>query len=66
VAAAADFSFAAGDFKALGTFFCNVVRKWRRNGLKRLNSRPEMVWSRKPRTHNIWYAAARPTVRRFG
>ena len=32
-----------------------VARKWRRNGLKRLNPRPEMVWARKPRTHNIWY-----------
>jgi hypothetical protein len=29
--------------------------KWRRNGLKRLNPRREMVGSRKPRTHNIWY-----------
>ena len=26
-----------------------------RNGLKRLNPRPEMVWARKPRTHKIWY-----------
>jgi hypothetical protein len=32
-----------------------VARKWRRNGLKRLNPRPEMVWATKPRTHNIWY-----------
>ena len=30
-----------------------VARKWRRNDLKRLNPRPEMVWARKPRTHNI-------------
>jgi hypothetical protein len=29
------------------------ARKWRRKGLKRLNSRPEMVWSRKPRTHKM-------------
>ena len=26
-----------------------LARKWRRNGLKRLNPRPEMVWARKPR-----------------
>ena len=32
-----------------------VAGKWRRNGLKRLNPGPEMVWPRKPRTHNIWY-----------
>jgi hypothetical protein len=32
-----------------------AARKWRRNGLKRLNPRPEMVWSRTPRSHNIWY-----------
>src|SRR5277367_6694589 len=35
-----------------------VARKWRRNRLKRLNPRPEMVWSQKPRTHKIWYTAA--------
>ena len=35
-----------------------VARKWQRNGLKRLNPRPEMVWSRKPRTHKMWYAGA--------
>ena len=40
-----------------------VARKWRRNGLKRLNPRPGMVWSRKPRSHNIWYTGARLTVR---
>ena len=40
-----------------------VARKWRRNALKRLNPRPEMVWARKPRSHNIWYASARLTVR---
>ena len=39
------------------------ARKWRRNGLKRLNPRPRMVWSRKPRSHNIWYTGARLTVR---
>ena len=33
-------------------------RKWRRNGLKRLNPRLEMVWARKPRTHKIWYTGA--------
>ena len=38
-----------------------VARKWRRNGLKRLNPRPEMVWARKPRTYNIWYTGARLT-----
>jgi hypothetical protein len=42
-----------------------VARKWRRNGLKRLNPGPEMVWSRKPRTHKIWYPGARLTVRRL-
>ena len=31
------------------------ARKWRRNGLKRLNPRPEMVVSRRPRTYKIWY-----------
>ncbi len=40
-----------------------VARKWRRNRLKRLNQRREMVWSQKPRSHNIWYTAARLTVR---
>jgi hypothetical protein len=40
-----------------------LARKWRRNGLKRLNPRPGMVWCRKPRSHNIWYAGARLTVR---
>src|SRR5277367_3979018 len=40
-----------------------VARKWRRNGLKRLNPRPGMVWARKPRSHNIWYRGARLTVR---
>ena len=32
-----------------------VAGKWRRNGLKRLNPRREMVWSRKRRSHKIWY-----------
>ncbi len=36
-----------------------IARKWRRNGLKRLNPGPEMVWARKPRTYNIWYPGAR-------
>jgi hypothetical protein len=40
-----------------------VARKWRRNALKRLNPRPAMVWARKPRTYNVWYASARLTVR---
>jgi hypothetical protein len=35
-----------------------IARKWRRNGLKRLNPRPEMVWARKPRTHKMWYTGA--------
>jgi hypothetical protein len=35
-----------------------AARKWRRNGLKRLNSRPEMVWPRKTRTHKMWYTGA--------
>ena len=35
-----------------------VARKWRRNGLKRLNPRPEMVWALKPRTHKMWYTGA--------
>ena len=43
-----------------------VARKWRRNGVKRLNPRPEMVWARKPRTYKIWYTGARLTVREFG
>src|SRR5271154_5017520 len=29
------------------------ARKWRRNRLKRLNSRPEMVVARKPRPHKM-------------
>jgi len=41
-----------------------VARKWRRNLLKRLNQRREMVWSRKRRTHKIWYRGARLTVRK--
>jgi hypothetical protein len=41
-----------------------VARKWRRNGLKRLNLRPEMVWPRERRTHKIWYRGARLTVRK--
>jgi hypothetical protein len=30
-----------------------VARKWRRNGLKRLNPRREMVWALKPRTYKM-------------
>src|SRR5271163_1984267 len=41
-----------------------VARKWRRNGLKRLNQGPEMVWPRKPRTYKMWYTGARLTVRK--
>ena len=40
-----------------------VARKWRRNGLKRLNPRPEMVWARKSRTYKMWYTGARLIVR---
>jgi len=35
-----------------------VARKWRRNALKRLNPRPEMVWAGTPRTYNIWCTGA--------
>jgi len=35
-----------------------VAGKWRRNRLKRLNPRREMVWSRKPLTYKIWYTRA--------
>jgi hypothetical protein len=38
------------------------VRKWRRNGLKRLNPGLEMVVARKPRAHKIWYTGARLTA----
>jgi hypothetical protein len=41
-----------------------VARKWRRNDLKTLNQRPEMVWPRRRRTHYIWYRGARLTVRK--
>jgi len=43
-----------------------VARKWRRNGLKRLNPGREMVWPRKLRTHKMWYTGARLTVRGSG
>ena len=36
-----------------------VAGKWRRNGLKRLYPRREMVWPRRPRTYKIWYTGAR-------
>ena len=51
-----------------GTRQNGVVRKWRRNGLIRLNPRPEMVGSRKAPTHKIWYTGARlpPDVPRIG
>ena len=42
------------------------ARKWRRNGLKRLNPGPEMVVCREPLTHNIWYTGAQLTVRDSG
>jgi hypothetical protein len=41
-------------------------RKWRRNGLKRLNPRPEMVGPRRPRTHKMWHTGARLTARDSG
>jgi len=34
------------------------ARKWRRNGLKTLNPRLEMVWPRTPRIPNIWRQGA--------
>jgi hypothetical protein len=43
-----------------------VARKWRRNGLKRLNPRREMVWPRTLRTHKMWYTGAQLTVRSSG
>jgi hypothetical protein len=41
----------------------SVARKWRRKALKRLNQRPEMVASRKPQGHKMWYTCAGLTVR---
>ncbi len=32
-----------------------VAGKWCRKGLKRFNSRRELVWPGQPRSHNIWY-----------
>jgi len=32
-----------------------LAGKWRRKGLKRFNSRRELVWPGQPRSHNIWY-----------
>src|ERR1700719_1035819 len=43
-----------------------LAREWRRNGLKRLNPRPKMVWSGRPPSHYIWYSGARPTARSDG
>ena len=43
-----------------------VAGKWRRNGLKRLNPRRKMVWSRKPLTHKIWYTGAQLAMRDSG
>src|SRR5271169_7041002 len=40
-----------------------VAGKWRRNRLKRLNPRREMVWSRKPLTYKIWYTRAADRAR---
>jgi hypothetical protein len=54
---------AAGRSTGEPTTSVKTARKWRRNRLKRLNQRPEMVWSQKPRSHNIWYATARLTAR---
>ena len=36
-----------------------LAPKWRRNGLKILNPRPEMVAPRKPRTHKMWNTGMR-------
>ena len=30
--------------------------------LEKIESAPEMVWSRKPRTHKMWYTGAQLTV----
>ncbi len=40
-----------------------VARKWRRNALKRLNPRPEMVGPRRRRTYKMWYSGARLKAR---
>jgi hypothetical protein len=37
-----------------------------RKGLKRLNPRPDMVWSRKTRTHKMWYTGVRLAARDSG
>ncbi len=58
-----DFRYGRASFASLVARRPAPARKWRRNGLKRLNPRPRMVWSRKPRSHNIWYTGARLTVR---
>ena len=34
--------------------------------LEKMNQRPEMVWSRKSRTHKMWYTRMRLTVRDSG
>ena len=58
-----DFRYGRASFASLVARRPAPARKWRRNGLKRLNPRPRMVWSRKPLSHNIWYTGARLTVR---
>jgi hypothetical protein len=40
-----------------------VAWKWRRNRLKRLNPRREMVWPRKPLTYKVWYTRAADRAR---
>src|SRR5271170_2524736 len=62
-ARAAERGAAAAGIRLKEKHHLGLARKWRRNGLKRLNPRPEMVWARKPGSHNIWYTGARLTAR---
>jgi hypothetical protein len=51
------------DIRSDGCGQNEVARKWRRNALKRLNPRPEMVGPRRRRTHKMWYSGGRLKVR---
>src|SRR5271154_413344 len=62
-ARAAECGAAAAGIRLKEKHHLGLAWKCRRNGLKRLNPRPEMVWARKPGSHNIWYTGARLTVR---
>ena len=53
----------AGGRGARGCRLNGVGWKWRGNTLKRLNPGAEMVVSREPRSHKVWYTDARLTVR---